>query len=492
MGRYYVSTAYLHEQGNDIAKGLLLRAEGKPIGKKGFYWLMVNLATNYGGDAGREDGLKTDKISLQDRYNWAKNNSSLLISFAENPFVNTGWMYTDKCWQFLASCFELKNLRDYQKNITEFQDPYGYISNFVCFVDGSTNGSQHLVALTKDDSCAHLVNLVPLEVPGDLYSYVAVHVWNKLSAIISGMLIEDLLACEEYIDKLIDIKQRLILEERGSPNRKIIIEEIQTFKLDNQALVEMTSPVFWSRITDLKERRKVIKRGVMTLVYGSTRYGMSQQVIDDADKHNIDLLLFLEHKWGSYLGGEIFCNCRDYLKKPMQLLAIFEKAGEKAERRGEFLSWTVPITLFPVVQNYTKGKVKKIYVQYWPPGGEKSTTGYWDNTLQLNIAFIEDTVPAKGKQSQGVSPNVIHSLDAAHLMITVNKANFPVTTVHDSFGCLFADMPELFNIVRESFLELYMSNPLESIIQQIGGDLSDIEIGTLDLELILRSDYCFS
>jgi DNA-directed RNA polymerase len=216
-----------------------------------------------------------------------------------------------------------------------------------------------------------------------------------------------------------------------------------------------------------------------------------QQQIDDARKHGIDLLSFMEWKWGAFLGREVFNDCRVSLERPMQLLSVFENAGKKAEAEGRFLRWTVPITNFPVVQNYTEGKVKKTWIQYGPPRGERQKTGYYENTLQLHICYIEDVKPSKGKQSQGASPNAIHSLDAGHLVMTVAYADFPVTTIHDSYGCLLADMPELFKLVRETFVELYKADPLKSIMNEIGGDISEIKLGNLDLEQVLESEYCF-
>ena len=230
---------------------------------------------------------------------------------------------------------------------------------------------------------------------------------------------------------------------------------------------------------------------VMTLPYGGTAYGLGQQQIDDARKHGIDVLLHMEHKWGAYLGREIFEDCRVSLKRPMQLLSVFEAAGRKAEADGKFLEWNVPVTNFPVVQHYTEGLVKKTWVQYGPPAGERNSTGYYDNTLQLHICFIEDAIPSKGKQSQGASPNAIHSLDAAHLALTVYRADFPITTIHDSFGCLLSDMPKLFKLIRETFVELYQADPLSSIMRDINGDITNVQFGELDISLILDSEYCF-
>ena len=71
------------------------------------------------------------------------------------------------------------------------------------------------------------------------------------------------------------------------------------------------------------------------------------------------------------------------------------------------------------------------------------------------------------------------------------KAPFPVTTIHDSFGCLLGDMPELFVIVREEFVKLYEENPLYQIMNFIGGDISELEMGELDITAVIDSEYAF-
>ena len=217
-----------------------------------------------------------------------------------------------------------------------------------------------------------------------------------------------------------------------------------------------------------------------------------QQQIDDSTKHGIDALMSMEHVWGSLLGRMVFEDCKLSLKRPMRLLALFEAAGKAAEERDEFLSWNVPITHFPVKQMYTEGKVKKTWVQYGPPKGEKKATGYYENSYQLMICYLEDLQMMRGKQAQGASPNAIHSLDAAHLMITVSRADFSITTIHDSFGALLCDMPKLYTLIRQTFVELYEADPLGIILTQIGADVSSVEVGTLDIRDVLESEYCFS
>lgn len=485
-GRKYPTTAYLHEQSSDIAKGLLMRQDKKALGEEGFFWLCVSIASNWAGSSGREDGAKTDKINLHDRYNWVLDNREILLSYAESPKVNQGWMQGDKPWQFLSACIEFSNALKLGPKYLEYE------SHVECFIDGSTNGSQHLSALTRDEITAPYVNLVPLDLPGDLYAYVANHVWSKIDQEINKMNSDLITKCEDFIDGLISLKKKISASEPRSDYRNQLVSKIKAYKSEWEDIGAIAAPVFWNRIKDSKQRRKIVKRNTMTLPYGGSSYGLGEQQILDAKKHGIELLLHMEHKWGAWLGRLVFEDCKASLEKPMRLLGIFEDAGKDCEKLGEFLSWTVPIVNFPVVQNYTEGKVKRVYVQYGPPSGPRKSTGYYENTLQLAICFIEDVSPSKGKQSQGAAPNVIHSLDAAHLALTTHRCDFPITTIHDSYGCLFADMPKLYRTVRETFVELYKENPLFPIMDEIHGDLQYLEMGDLDINLILESEYAFA
>lgn len=257
-GRKYPTTAYLHEQGTDQARGLLLRADSKPLGQEGFRWLLISLASNWGGDSGRDDGLKTDKIPLEERVAWANDNMEILLAYAESPKVNQGWMEADKPWQFLASCMELRNA-------LASSDPYQYSSNIECYIDGSNNGSQHLAALVRDEVTAPHVNLVPLDLPGDLYRYVAHHVWGIIAERVADIPVDDLHDIERCIDTLIDMKKQINEAELKSERRAELVEEIREYKERNIDLIVAAAPVFWSRITSDKHRRKIMKRGVMTL-----------------------------------------------------------------------------------------------------------------------------------------------------------------------------------------------------------------------------------
>ena len=110
-GRKYNNTTYLNEQGSDLAKGILLRADSKRLGKIGYFWFCASLASTWGGPCGRLDDRTSDKIPILERVQWVKANLEVFLSYADNPKVNTGWMFADKPWVFLAHCFELRKMQ---------------------------------------------------------------------------------------------------------------------------------------------------------------------------------------------------------------------------------------------------------------------------------------------------------------------------------------------------------------------------------------------
>lgn len=124
----------------------------------------------------------------------------------------------------------------------------------------TTNGSQHLCALSLDETTAPYVNLVPVEYPGDLYSYVADNVWMSIREDVAKFTHKERAELETFIDNLIEIKKRLYAAEARSTLRKDIVEELLQYKEESKEKLRNSASVYWNRIVDKKERRKVVKR----------------------------------------------------------------------------------------------------------------------------------------------------------------------------------------------------------------------------------------
>ena len=342
----------------------------------------------------------------------------------------------------------------------------------------SNNGSQHLAALTQDEVVAQHVNIIDNEIPGDLYRFVAEALWARLDPHIEGLSSADLKRKEALIDDIINVKVRIDELKFADPERQELLKVLAGLRYEATIEGDLAI-VFWCRIKDLKKRRKIVKRNVLSIPYGATPYGLGQQHIDDAGKIGIQELLAMEHAWCAFLGREVYETCVEKIPRLMRLLRLFESAGAKAEFETRFLTWIVPVTKFPVVQNYTQGTIKKVKIPY-------NTKIY-----QCNVSCPECPIPLKGKQSRGASPNITHALDAAHLMLVVNSCDFPVITVHDSYGSLAPDLGTLYQKVREQFYRLHSKKPLEQIAMHIGMDIGDVDFGNYNIEEVLNSSYSF-
>lgn len=156
-GRVYPIPPHLNHMGADICRGLLTFAEGKPLGKRGLWWLKVQLANLYG----------KDKVSFEERVQFADENMDNVFDSATNPLRgNRWWLNAEDPWQCLACCFEL------YKAITS-PDPEQYICHLPIHQDGTCNGLQHYAALGGDEKGAKSVNLTPSDRPQDVYSDVS-------------------------------------------------------------------------------------------------------------------------------------------------------------------------------------------------------------------------------------------------------------------------------------------------------------------------------
>jgi len=80
-------------------------------------------------------------------------------------------------------------------------------------------------------------------------------------------------------------------------------------------------------------------------------------------------------------------------------------------------------------------------------------------------------------QTQAIIPNIIHSMDSAHLILILNKIinqnnhNNPVISIHDCFGCLPNNMIDLENLVKLEFINLYSKN---EFLENFNNDLINV------------------
>jgi len=420
-GRYYPSSYALNEQSSDTARGLLILNESKPITPETFKWLSL-YACNLWGD---------DKINIKARFVWVDKNLFRVLLYAKDPLVNTGWTKADSPWQFLACCMEIRAYLKAQKEGREF------LSSLPIFIDGSCNGIQHISALTGDEVMARTVNLLPnTEEQQDLYGEISEIVWNKLEKMRDPEL-------EREFDRIYALVRNADYEE---------LKEIREKEGD---LYFNMWKEFWRRYADKSIRRSIVKRPVMTLGYGVTMSGVKNQIRDDTPDivKNVKGMEHIDYVWAGSFGKFLFQTCYEELDGLKNVIEA-TKNVVKMQKGERHLQWTVPVTGLIVKQAYIRPKDKRIRLTFM------GKTELW------GIKSFKEGSINYSREVLSVAPNFVHSLDAAHISMVIKNSPFTVVGIHDSVGCLVADMPQLFSIVREEFYNLYCHQPFTMFLRE--------------------------
>lgn len=445
-GRIY-AVPHLNPQGADYQKGLLRFANGKPLGENGWVWLAFHGANLVG----------YDKVTIEDRVAFIMEHQEEILAIAENPYDNRGWCgkigehKVDKPWQFLAFCFEWAG---YVTHGAKF------VSKLPIAMDGSCSGIQHFSAMLRDEIGGAAVNLIPQDLPADVYRMVA--------------------------DKVIE---QIVVDAKDGT-------EDELKHVDDRAWVKQGTKVLAAQWLDFGITRKTTKRSVMTLAYGSKEYGFKEQLMEDIlipAKLSGNSFPFDNDGFqaAGYMAKLIWQAVNKVLVKAGEAMKWLQGAAALAAAEDLPVRWRTAVG-FPVMQAYPEMKTHRVLTAI----NGKIVLTMHEATPKLD----------RRAQSSGIAPNYVHSCDAAHLMMTVVRAkeaglkNFAM--IHDSFGTTAADVKVLYAVVREAFVEMYSNQDVLQhfrddvyvhLSDKAKGELEQIpEKGTLDLTSILESRYCFA
>lgn len=133
---------------------------------------------------------------------------------------------------------------------------------------------------------------------------------------------------------------------------------------------------------------------------------------------------------------------------------------------------------------------------------------YLDGGRRIRSVLQNETSTLNAREmSQSLSPNYIHSLDACHMRMSINKAmeigGMSFAMIHDSFGVHAADMRRFVEeCIKPAFVEMYKSGDmLEKFRRELLVNVDDDKIddvrplpsaGTLDIEEVRQSQFFFS
>jgi DNA-directed RNA polymerase, mitochondrial len=441
-GRVYPIADFLSPQGADLEKALLTFADKRPMGRDGGRWLAVHMMNSLDETPG---GTKVSTMTLDERMQWVLDNEELVLQAGRDPWADLWWAEAGDPLQFYAACAEWARwaAAGYSED---------HLSGLPVAMDGSCNGLQHFAAMFRDEVGARAVNVSPGSTPQDVYLRVANTVLDKLE------------------------------REAGG---------------NEMARLWLTSGLV---------NRKLCKRPTMTFGYGSKPFGMTYQLIEylqkDCDYDVVeDHFATLDEATGelesrsfgacSYMAQAIWEALGDVVVKAFEAMHWLQVAARAIASSNKPVMWRVPLTGFPVRQGYFESNMRRLDTVL--SGSVRIQLSYHEQTDNVNAV----------KQANAIAPNVVHSLDAAALMLTVNAASAEgiesFAMVHDSYGTTPGDAQLLADVLRQEFVGLYEHDVPNMLREQWAAQVDDpTDIppppapGSLDLAGVLVSSYFFA
>ncbi len=279
-----------------------------------------------------------------------------------------------------------------------FADPDGFVSHLPVGLDGSCNGLQHFSAMLRDPVGGAAVNLVPSDTPQDIYQRVA----------------------DRVVERLRD-------RARSGADDAWIAQG-------------------W---VDFGIARKIAKRPVMVMPYGGTVTSCIEYVreavyerIRDGQENPFGIELT---KATAFLGTVVWASIGDVVVAAKQAMGWLQKTARIAARHGLPLEWVTP-SGFVAHQQYREHRHRRVKTRLH---GSLIYLSHFEETDRLNA----------DKNATALSPNFVHSLDAAALIRTVclavDAGISDFAMVHDSYGTHAYQTAELARLLRQAFVSMY-------------------------------------
>lgn len=350
----------------------------------------------------------------------------------------------DSPFCFLAACMAWAGYREHGAD---------YVCHLPIQVDGSCNGLQHFSALLADEVGGKAVNLTPPRSLDDKPS----DVYGEIAAVVNEDLKPLLRSTEVYRER----------EAKGGGKVKHITGAL-------------------ARALHGKVTRSTVKKNVMTTPYGATKRGMIGQNLKSI-KENGQIKYQDEFVMGQFLTDMTYEAIGKVVVAARNAMDWFHKVADSYNGAGQSVAWRTPVG-FTVTQNY---KVRKLV---------RVDTMLGNTRIQLGLRQDTDEMD-KSRQKNGIAPNFIHSMDAAHLVSTINASAdegiLDHSMIHDSFGTHACDMDRYSQIIREEFVKLYKDKDYLREFEQLSREKS-VNVptspmkGTMNVEDALGNPYFFA
>jgi DNA-directed RNA polymerase len=430
-GRVYYSENYFNFQGSDVARGMMLFNKPKRVTEKGLRWLAIHTACSY------NESYSIDSIPL---WTTADYRSHLVAEGLDSISVDKFTMEDRRRWTYMNMDKVLDTARD--SRLHDCEKPISFLA---CAYEWEK----------YHENQDYFYSALPIPIDGSNNG------WQHLAAI----------SKDPEAGRLVGLVPVEIQEDFYVKTAKALIDRMPDW--------------FEERDIPMKHIRKGIsKRGSMTRAYSAGAQKIAENMYLDCrtegfhDKYNID------DKDCMQLSRELIGAIDLVCYGPLITMKYLQKLADVRlnETDENILYWTTP-SGFPVEYHAPYTKREQI---------KNSIRGIGRITHRV---LIPTDRPDKQKFMSGISPNFIHSLDASHMTMVIDRWDGAFGGVHDSFSTHADEVDELQQLTKEVFIEMYTSdNNYEDIkrILRVETDLDLPHVGSLDINEVNNSDYFFA
>ena len=253
-----------------------------------------------------------------------------------------------------------------------------------------------------------------------------------------------------------------------------------------KALIDIVPDWFEARDMPMKHIRKGIsKRGSMTRAYSAGAKKIAENMWLDCrtygfhDMYDITEQDCFKLAQGLVKAIDLVCPGPLATMKFLQAAAM----AELKTQQTKYMKWETP-SGFPVTY-LAPYKVRDRFRNVIKGIGQ----------ISHRVVLPTDR-PDIQKFMSGISPNFIHSLDASHMCLVLDRWNGAFGGVHDSFSTHANDVDDLQQLTKEVFIEMYADDDnyqgiKNRILTEDDPNLTR-SMGDLNIREVMNSDYFFS
>lgn len=430
-GRVYYVESYMNFQGSDLARSLLSFSEAKPVTPVGLHWLKVHCASSYNQSYSR------DNIP-----SWCTSDYKSHLDSEGLDDISVDKMTIKDRALWVDHNLPHVYLTAMKKKIQNCEKPVAYLAACIELLkykeaNGEYSSSLPIPIDGSNNGWQHLGAISKDTQTGELVGLVPVEIQNDFYVQTAKKLIE--------ITK--DETRRDILH--SMPMKKI--------------------------------RKGISKRGSMTRAYSAGAQKIAENMYQDCKGYGYCEEYGITEEICKGLARDLVKAIQLVCPGPLKTMKFLQQlANDRLDQGYGYITWTTP-SGFPVIYTCNHQRSEK-------------QRGTINGLGQINhVAKVDTGMSDRRGFMCGISPNFIHSMDASHMSIVIDRFSGSFGAVHDSFSTHACDVDTLLGLTKDVFVEMYdKDNYFNDIEERLEATAEQPELGSLCINEVKGSDYFFA